>query len=133
MADAKTRRFRVSQRACEGCHQKKRRCDGARNGFPCSNCRSDEIHCAQRPGTQKKVRVLSEPFSHSGKNDSTKSPPLPLCLDALIDENLDMSKEENDTITSHKKAVSAMFSVGSNGNGFSPHFTCLIGFRNCLN
>ncbi|OKL55522.1 hypothetical protein UA08_09211 [Talaromyces atroroseus] len=40
------RSLRPIKRACVDCHARKVRCDGAVNGFPCSNCRSVNIECA---------------------------------------------------------------------------------------
>ncbi|KAK1138573.1 hypothetical protein N8T08_002367 [Aspergillus melleus] len=46
---------RRSPRACDHCHDRKVRCDGSINGFPCTNCRLDESTCSVRPGLGKRI------------------------------------------------------------------------------
>ncbi|PLB54958.1 hypothetical protein P170DRAFT_460931 [Aspergillus steynii IBT 23096] len=46
---------RRAPRACDHCHDRKVRCDGSINGFPCTNCRLDESTCSVRPGLGKKI------------------------------------------------------------------------------
>ncbi|KAL5360846.1 fungal-specific transcription factor domain-containing protein [Aspergillus floccosus] len=47
------RRPKRSSRACERCHRRKVRCDGAINGFPCTNCRLDQYPCTLQPNIRQ--------------------------------------------------------------------------------
>jgi transcriptional regulatory protein AMDR len=52
------------EKACVDCHARKVRCDGAVNGFPCSNCRSVNIECgivARRKRGRARSRIAQQP------------------------------------------------------------------------
>lgn len=51
------RRPKRSSRACERCHRRKVRCDGAISGFPCTNCRLDQYPCTLQPTLRQTSRV----------------------------------------------------------------------------
>lgn len=118
MADRKTQRLKGPRVACEACHRRKRLCDVARNGFPCTSCCVDESHCDLTPGREKS-HVPREPLLHSDNNEVAKS--LPLFVAATMHTNLDRFNRAEDSIACHKSAVSAVSADGSSGNGLPHH------------
>ncbi|KAB8212734.1 hypothetical protein BDV33DRAFT_186257 [Aspergillus novoparasiticus] len=65
-ADSRKRR---AARACLACRKRKIRCDVARSGMPCTNCRLDSVECvvtkSRRGGyvARTKVHIMSRsPF-----------------------------------------------------------------------
>lgn len=81
-ANRRSRRARV---ACEVCHERKVRCDGVANGFPCTNCRLDSKACTFRPSRRK--RRPAPPTKAAIREtppDADSSPsPSPNALDAV--------------------------------------------------
>ncbi|KAH8885581.1 hypothetical protein GQ53DRAFT_845561 [Thozetella sp. PMI_491] len=55
-AEPRPRTLRPTKRACVDCHARKVRCDGAVNGFPCTNCKSAGVQCAVKE-RRKRMRV----------------------------------------------------------------------------
>lgn len=51
------------------CHARKVKCDGAMNGFPCSNCKSAQVECAVAERRKRKRTTNGE--SRPGRRDST--------------------------------------------------------------
>lgn len=77
-ANRRSRRARV---ACEVCHERKVRCDGVANGFPCTNCRLDSKACTFRPSRRKRRPA---PTIQENSPDADSSPsPSPNALDAF--------------------------------------------------
>ncbi|KAB8213367.1 hypothetical protein BDV33DRAFT_184939 [Aspergillus novoparasiticus] len=64
-ADSRKRR---AARACLACRKRKTRCDVARSGMPCNNCRLDGVECVvikSRRGryvARTKVHMMSRPL-----------------------------------------------------------------------
>jgi hypothetical protein len=80
-ANRRSRRARV---ACEVCHERKVRCDGVANGFPCTNCRLDSKACMFRPSRRKRRPALTEPAMQENQPDADSSPSAsPNSLDAV--------------------------------------------------
>lgn len=55
--------LRPVKRACVDCHARKVKCDGATNGFPCSNCKSARVECtvAERRKRRPKTSLAEAP------------------------------------------------------------------------
>lgn len=52
-------RIRRAAVACEYCHARKVRCDAMVHGFPCTNCRLDDIECLKRaPKPKPGLRLM---------------------------------------------------------------------------
>ncbi|OAA60332.1 Transcription factor [Niveomyces insectorum RCEF 264] len=61
-----SRRVRPTKRACMDCHARKVRCDGALNGFPCSNCRSAQVDCMVAERRKRKRVSTAGSLTQSG-------------------------------------------------------------------
>ncbi|KAL7930778.1 hypothetical protein V8C35DRAFT_312190 [Trichoderma chlorosporum] len=58
---------RSIKRACGDCHERKVKCDGAINGFPCRNCRLAKVHCVVPERRKRRTRASSKPFTKGEK------------------------------------------------------------------
>ncbi|KAL4860347.1 fungal-specific transcription factor domain-containing protein [Aspergillus spectabilis] len=51
-----SKNYKRATRACTSCNYRRVRCDGSITGFPCTNCRLDEIPCTPHFGNRDKAR-----------------------------------------------------------------------------
>ncbi|RFU81666.1 transcriptional regulatory amdr [Trichoderma arundinaceum] len=83
------------ERACEDCHARKVKCDGALNGFPCRNCKLAKIHCTVPERRKRRSRVIDQSSEQRGKKLKT-----PVSTQAIVPTEtepifLDSSPEEH--------------------------------------
>lgn len=78
-------RIRRARVACEYCHGRKVRCDAMVHGFPCTNCRLDNVEClkwasnpkSERRPTEGKKRSRAIYGSESEYNEAQVEPCMP--------------------------------------------------------
>jgi hypothetical protein len=114
ISDRKSSRRNGPRIACDICRRKKVRCDGVRNGFPCSNCRTDEVHCALRPA-RKRENVIRRPLLEPSKTNCTS---LPTLLPSRLTENLFESPKTQPSTVHYKSNLPPVSSIESYGNGY---------------
>ncbi|KAL7783082.1 hypothetical protein V8C37DRAFT_65406 [Trichoderma ceciliae] len=65
------RTTRPIKRACEDCHARKVKCDGALNGFPCRNCKLAKILCAVPERRKRRARAADQSSEQGEKRLKT--------------------------------------------------------------
>ncbi|KIV77997.1 hypothetical protein PV11_09765 [Exophiala sideris] len=83
--------LRPVRRACVDCHARKVKCDGATNGFPCSNCKSAHVECTVADRRKRRAKSLATGTTPQKQSRTGRSP--------INTENQENDDEQIDTIT----------------------------------